>query len=274
MGSDNRNSRQHKIERLVRLSSGQTPAQVDAELVQDYEVKPHEVDAVREFLAAHPLPKYKEMNGLLKMAIDHPRQEVGMAVLMKAMGVSDESVFYAFVRQLTNAVSKDENADVSELNSAIALVAGIEPRDHLEAMLAVQMATVHMAAMRHSRSMLTSGTIELLDIHERAANKLMRTFTTQMEALRKHRNGGNQKVVVEHVHVHEGGQAIVGKVTHGGRVSEKRETQFHEQGNLSVSTRAAVLGHVEENQIPMPIAGGEGQECVPVPRRPSRGTKR
>jgi hypothetical protein len=61
-----------------------------------------------------------------------------------------------------------------------------------------------------------------------------------MEALRKHRNGGNQKVVVEHVHVHNGGQAIVGNVSHGGRSMKETETQSHGKENLSLS-----VGHLE-----------------------------
>ena len=35
----------------------------------------------------------------------------------------------------------------------------------------------------------------------------------QMEALKRHRTGGEQKVTVQHVSVGEGGQAIVGNVT-------------------------------------------------------------
>ena len=46
-------------------------------------------------------------------------------------------------------------------------------------------------------------------------NKLARTFTTQMEALKRYRTGGEQKVTVQHVSVNEGGQAIVGNVTQG-----------------------------------------------------------
>jgi len=34
----------------------------------------------------------------------------------------------------------------------------------------------------------------------------------QMEALKKYRGKGEQKMTVEHVHVHNGGQAIVGDV--------------------------------------------------------------
>ena len=48
------------------------------------------------------------------------------------------------------------------------------------------------------------------------ATKMLRTFTTQMEALKKYRTGGQQKVTVEHVHVNEGGRAIVGTVNQGG----------------------------------------------------------
>ena len=43
-----------------------------------------------------------------------------------------------------------------------------------------------------------------------------RAYVAQMEALRKHRNGGKQTVTVQHVNVAEGGQAIVGNVETGG----------------------------------------------------------
>jgi len=45
-----------------------------------------------------------------------------------------------------------------------------------------------------------------------SANKLSRTYSTLVEALNRHRGKGQQKMTVEHVHVYEGGQAIVGNV--------------------------------------------------------------
>jgi hypothetical protein len=55
-------------------------------------------------------------------------------------------------------------------------------------------------------------------------NKLARTFTTEMEALKRYRTGGQQKVTVEHVTVQAGGQAIVGNVSHlGGGSSRENE---------------------------------------------------
>ena len=55
-------------------------------------------------------------------------------------------------------------------------------------------------------------TLEQKDSASTSLNKLTRTFATQMEALKRHRSAGEQKVVVEHVHVYPGGQAVVGNV--------------------------------------------------------------
>jgi hypothetical protein len=45
-----------------------------------------------------------------------------------------------------------------------------------------------------------------------AAARLFRVYVSQVEALRRIRNGGSQFVRVEHVHVNEGGQAVIGNV--------------------------------------------------------------
>jgi hypothetical protein len=45
-----------------------------------------------------------------------------------------------------------------------------------------------------------------------AAARLLRAYATQVEALRRLRNGGSQIVRVEQVHVNEGGQAVIGNV--------------------------------------------------------------
>ena len=45
-----------------------------------------------------------------------------------------------------------------------------------------------------------------------AVSRLLRGYTAQLEILRRLRNGGTQVVRVEHVHVNEGGKAIIGNV--------------------------------------------------------------
>ncbi|WP_216825867.1 hypothetical protein [Sulfitobacter sp. SK012] len=49
-----------------------------------------------------------------------------------------------------------------------------------------------------------------------------RTYLAQMDALKKYRAKAQQTVRVERVSVHEGGQAIVGDVNHGGRVEHEK----------------------------------------------------
>jgi hypothetical protein len=44
------------------------------------------------------------------------------------------------------------------------------------------------------------------------AERLLRAYATQLEALRRRRHGGSQTLRVEHVHVNEGGQARIGNV--------------------------------------------------------------
>ena len=45
-----------------------------------------------------------------------------------------------------------------------------------------------------------------------AAARLVRAYATQVEALRRLRSGGSQFVRVEHVHINEGGQAVIGNI--------------------------------------------------------------
>jgi hypothetical protein len=92
----------------------------------------------------------------------------------------------------------------------------------MEALLAAQMAAVHNATMTFARRLAHVDNIQQQDSAERAFNKLARTFAAQLEALKRYRSAGEQTVRVEHVTVNEGGQAIVGNVSHGGRGSPKK----------------------------------------------------
>jgi hypothetical protein len=116
----------------------------------------------------------------------------------------------------------DKKKVASAHNSTMAILSGIQPQDELEAMLAVQMIGVHNVAMETlQRAMLAGQTFEGKQVNVNQATKMLRTFAAQMEALKKYRTGGQQKMVVEHIHVNEGGQAIVGNVNQGGGGNNK-----------------------------------------------------
>src|SRR5262249_55396424 len=127
------------------------------------------------------------------------------------------------INQLANAGSRGPEIDERELNFMLSVVEGIKPKDQLETMLAAQMVAIHMATMGFARRLAHVETIQQQDSAERGLNKLARTYAMQLEALKRYRTGGEQKVTVQHVSVSEGGQAIVGNVTQetGGTAPQK-----------------------------------------------------
>jgi hypothetical protein len=140
------------------------------------------------------------------------------ARLKVALGSCSSAFVNASLIQL-QAAARLPTSGVSELavNAALAMIEAAAPRNEIEAALAIQMACAHTAAMAvlgrlggsigHEKRIASLAT---------AAARLMRAYAVQVEALRRLRAGGEQHIRVEHVHVHEGGQAIVGNVSGAG----------------------------------------------------------
>ena len=147
---------------------------------------------------------------------DHPDIGIGTALLMDALGTADGPFLEAFMIQLAILTRSDGELSEVGINRTLALIRGIDPQDPTEAMLAAQMAAVHTATLAYARRTAIADTYMDMEMSEKAFNRLSRTFIAQVETLKKYRTGGEQKMTVEHVHVHEGGQAIVGNVQGGG----------------------------------------------------------
>lgn len=114
------------------------------------------------------------------------------------------------------------------MQAALAAMIGMKPRDELEGMLIGQLIATHNAAMEcYRRAMLGEQTFEGRRENLNQANKLCRSYAALTETLDRHRGKGQQRIVVEHVNVHPGGQAIVGAVTAWGESSQKSEQQTH-----------------------------------------------
>jgi len=141
------------------------------------------------------------------------------AAAKRVLGVNEEGgLLSRLLSPLAEAMDarREEVAGAIELNDAAALLEGIAPQDPVEGMLAIQMVATHSAAMRYLRmASLDEQTPQKMDWHINRATKLLRTYTAQVEALKRYRSTGRQTMVVKHVHVHEGGQAIVGNVSRG-----------------------------------------------------------
>ena len=198
---------------------------------QKYEPTEREKTALDRYRAqkatAPAAPRMKVTNGKkVIIAPDHPDQPLARTLLKEALGTVSVDFRNGLLSQLANAGSHGRQINEDALNFMLSVVTGIKPKDQLEAMLAAQMAAIHTATMTFTRQLANVGTIEQQDSAERALNKLARTFAMQMEALKRYRTGGEQKVTVQHVSVNEGGQAIAGNVNQaaGGTAAEKPVT--------------------------------------------------
>jgi hypothetical protein len=157
------------------------------------------------------------------------------------------------VRSLWTAHS-DEAAKDQQIQATLSGMIGIRPRDELEGMLAAQMIAAHNASMEcFRRAMIDEQTFQGRRESLNQANKLARTYTSLLEALNRHRGKGQQRVTVEHVHVHAGGQAIVGTVEPGGGVPSGNQRQPH--AKALPHAPVAPLRSQDENRDLLPVAG-------------------
>ena len=103
------------------------------------------------------------------------------------------------------------------LAQATAMLAELNPANATEALLAAQVVGTHRLAMKFMASAVLPGQVlGVADSHILKAIRLMRLYNEQLEAMSKLKGkAGHQRVVVEHVTVAAGGQAIVGAVTQG-----------------------------------------------------------
>ena len=160
------------------------------------------------------------------VVVDDPDARKGA---MKAIGGSQSDHWNnTLANQAVQALWVNNSAAAKrdrQLSATVAALVGIGPKDELEGMMAAQLLAAHNAAMEcYRRAMIGEQAFEGRRENLTQANKLSRTWATLLDALNKHRGKGQQKVTVEHVHVHAGGQAVVGTVeTPGGGVPSKSE---------------------------------------------------
>jgi hypothetical protein len=162
------------------------------------------------------------------------------------------------VNQATSSLwvahSEDEEQDRQRTATVVALAA-IRPTDELEAMIAAQLLAAHNATMEcYRRAMIPQQTVEGRSENLNQANKLSRTYVVLLDALNRHRGKGQQKVTVEHVHVHSGGQAVVGMVgaPGGGGGSQKLEEQPHAK-QIAYAPQPPMWSADKERE-PVPVA--------------------
>jgi hypothetical protein len=199
------------------------------------------------------------------------------ARLMNAFGTTNLDLAERLLQQIINTTNVQPSGvpiSAENLNAALAAVTGIAPQDDAEAMLAAQMVGVHWAAMALLSTAGSTNDRTLLNDTGNLAVKLLRTYTTQLEALKRYRSAGEQRVVVQHVNVTAEQAAVqvnggVDPAPKGRGAASKPEEQSH------ASAEPAPLAYEPCTPLPcpdpagdaVPVARREGAETVPDARR-------
>jgi hypothetical protein len=134
--------------------------------------------------------------------------------LKMALGTTSNDFVDATLAQIQNAARLPSGA-ISEtgVNAVLAFIEGAEVRNEVEAALAIQMGCTHAVTMTLLNKLggEYSG-LKNTTVLVSAVARLMKAFATQVETLRRLKHGSSQTVRVEHVHVHDGAQALIGNI--------------------------------------------------------------
>jgi hypothetical protein len=194
---------------------------------------------------------------------------------LKAIGGSmadDWNNFVANQTIQTHWLKGLEAEDIRRIRHAtVDAMIGIAPRDEFEGMIAAQLVACHNASMEcYRRAMHSEQTFEGRRENLSQANKLSRTYATLLETLNRHRGKGQQKVTVEHVHVHEGGQAVVGVVENPGRGSQGKSADQCDAKQIAHAPQPTMRSADTERQ-PLPVAS-DAERPLPNARRKISGS--
>jgi len=158
------------------------------------------------------------------------KRELSQALICRSTGAKDASfgikIFTSCLAStgLIDESKKDQFADHS--NAIINAMSSLKPQDEFEGMLISQALGLHFQGMNYLGLAATKeATPEGRNNNINRAMRLLRVQHETLEALTRYRRKGEQKVVVQHVNVNEGGQAIVGNVVNrgGGRQHKSGE---------------------------------------------------
>ncbi len=138
--------------------------------------------------------------------------------IYRSTGAIDQDFGLKLMLQYVNCTVafSDHTKNIDEINSYLTTMNALEPADEIEGMLCTQILSLGDTAMKYLSSMNRSGSLERSEKYCNMATKLLRLHSEKIEALARYRRKGTQQVIVQHVNVESGGQAVVGAVNQRG----------------------------------------------------------
>jgi hypothetical protein len=191
----------------------------------------------------------KTADGKLMLGLESANL-AGIDRLMAALGTSDTDFVNGLIFQVGVAGGEPDERENAFI---LSVVKGIRPRDQLEAMLAAQMAAVHMRCMTHTRHLNQADSYYPAESVENMFNKAMRTFAAQMEALTRYRAASKQQITAQG--------------NYGDEAASKGEVAPSLSDDASTTAGQSATMTADAKVIPMPRRLDEVRKPLRRPRR-------
>lgn len=163
----------------------------------------------------HPKPNEKTLPSIIfnpkRQWSDSPIEAMQSA-LNQLTGTHDQDVAIEIIDRAVSAMPLTHRQDYNT-NVIYQSLSDCEPKDAIEAKLCAQSTTLYAQGMQYLSRAEKADMLHQADFYMKSAIKLLRLHNETVEALSRYRRKGEQKVVVQHVNVNDGGKAIVGNVT-------------------------------------------------------------
>jgi len=133
--------------------------------------------------------------------------------ILQSVGFQDQRVAAVIVEQSDKLQASWSFGERQDVLTLFTMMREMKPETVTQALLALQMVAVHQAALA---SLCKAGPYvpaEGPDIHMDRAIRLFRLFVELTSAMAKQKDSSiKQQMIVKHIHISEGGQAIVGPI--------------------------------------------------------------
>ena len=190
-----------------------TLAKIDEDRIQKWEDKRTTTRAG----ISHCIDKIegKEVHTSLKFPnedqLTHEQKcDIAKATYSSATGSASTGYAKRMFDQTVNAlvISKKEAAH-EDANAIMGALLALNPQDEIEGMMCSRLLVLQDHYMEYMSRAKNSDDTQIIDANINRATKLMRLYNETLQALHKHRRkGDDQRVVVQHIHVNDGGQAV------------------------------------------------------------------
>ncbi len=112
--------------------------------------------------------------GTARVIFTHSAPDVALPVFMESLGTADMDFMNGLSVQLVKLAWNGSSVSEQDFKFLLATVAGVEPNDEVEALLAAQMAAVHNATMASARRLKVAKTNQQRETSGSAFSKLAR----------------------------------------------------------------------------------------------------